>query len=189
MNRTIGLFMIFAMFALVSCEDEITTSPESFTASQGTFVGVIHLAFSEAYGYGEMNFEIERFNENDATWESIAWIKTRHWDDHDQLQMLPDGIVPGKEYRYRMRAHTSNGGYGEYTPEVAGYAFKAKTVDIEDIVIETDDFDSKHVSVKIMMRGLLLKFPFTPGMKMMTRTLSRMGPCAGIFNRIKRSEF
>ena len=148
MKRTIGLFLIFTIYSLLSCEDEkITTSPETLTASQGTYVGVIRLAFSEAYGYGEMNFEIERFNENNATWENIAWIKTRHWDDHDQLQLLPNGIVPGKEYRYRMRAHTSDGGFGEYTPEVTGYAFKAEPVDIEDIVVETDDFDSKHVSV------------------------------------------
>lgn len=148
MKRTIRLFLIFTIYALLSCEDEkITTSPETLTASQGTYVGVIHLAFSEAYGYGEMNFEIKRFNENNATWESIAWIKTRHWDDHDQLQLLPNGIVTGKEYRYRMRAHTSDGGYGEYTPEVTGYAFMAEAVDVEDIAVETDDFGSKHVSV------------------------------------------
>ncbi|TCO10991.1 fibrobacter succinogenes major paralogous domain-containing protein [Natronoflexus pectinivorans] len=128
----ISILLVFA-----GCKKE-TTSPENFTASRGTHVGVINLAFSEAHGHGEMHFDVERFNEDNATWESIAWTKQRSFGDYGIN--LPNNIIPGKEYRYRMRAHSHDGGYGKYTPEATGYAFEATPVQIVSLETTADLF-------------------------------------------------
>jgi len=103
------------MITILSCEKEKITVPNDFTASQGTYIGVVHIA----YGNIDDQAIVYRFNEDNAQWEELIWSWSTQWDDVGWL--LPNGIIPGKEYRYKMRLHSDDAGYSEYSNEINGY--------------------------------------------------------------------
>ncbi|MFO7933728.1 MAG: hypothetical protein R6U78_06575 [Bacteroidales bacterium] len=113
--------------------------PNDFTASQGTYIGVVHIA------YGDIDGEavVYRFNEDNAEWQEISWTWSTMWADIGWL--LPNGIIPGKEYRYKMRLHSDGPGFSEYSDEITGYAFRGNPVEITSIErqIEGNDLQIK----------------------------------------------
>ena len=129
MKITTGLIILIATITLISCEEEPDT-PANFIASQGTYMGVVHLA------YGELDGEaiVYRFNEDNAGWDEISWTWSSNFDDNGWH--LPDHyIVPGKEYRYKMRVYEESQGdeFSGYTNEITGYAFKGEPAEITSI--------------------------------------------------------
>jgi len=119
--------LIILMITILSCEKEKITVPNDFTASQGTYIGVVHIA----YGNIDDQAIVYRFNEDNAQWEELIWSWSTQWDDVGWL--LPNGIIPGKEYRYKMRLHSDDAGYSEYSNEINGYAFKGTGAEITSI--------------------------------------------------------
>lgn len=47
----------------------------------------------------------------------------------------------GKEYRYKMRLHSDDAGYSEYSNEITGYAFKG--IEAEITSINREKYDDK----------------------------------------------
>ncbi len=127
MNKITGLIMLMITITIISCKKEKITVPNDFTASQGTYIGVVHIAYGNIDGHAI----VYRFNEDNAQWEELSWTYSQKWDDVGYL--LPNGIVPGKEYRYKMRLHSDDAGYSEYSNEITGYAFKGTGSEISSI--------------------------------------------------------
>ncbi|HSH51313.1 MAG TPA: hypothetical protein VK982_06285 [Bacteroidales bacterium] len=134
MKKIITLIAIIATITFISCEDDPDT-PADFTASQGTYIGAVHLAYGELDGQAI----VCRFNEDNANWDEISWTWSSNFDDIGYL--LPDHyIVPGKEYRYKMRVYEEGqgDGYSGYTNEITGYAFKGDPAEITSINRESN---------------------------------------------------
>lgn len=132
MKKLTVFTVLIVTITFVSCIKETLTVPNDFTASQGSYVGVVHIA----YGYLDGQAIVYRFNEDNAQWEEISWTWSEQWDDIGW--QLPNGIVPGKEYRYKMRLHTDDAGFSEYSNEITGYAFKGTGAEISSINREKD---------------------------------------------------
>ena len=119
----------------MSCDNEPVTVPDDLTASQGTYMGVVHIAYGDSDGQAI----VYRFNENSAQWEEISWTWTTRWDDHGWF--LPDNrIIAGKEYRYKMKIYAEGQGdeFSDYSREVTGYAFKAEPAEISSLSRQND---------------------------------------------------
>lgn len=133
MKKITALIIIIATIKLLSCKKELE-KPDKFIASQGTYIGVVHLAYGEIDG---SSAEVLRFNEDNANWDGISWTESSNFDDNGWL--LPDHyIVPDKIYRYKMRLHSDGSGYSSYTSEIIGYAFKGKPAEITSIKRENN---------------------------------------------------
>ncbi|MEE4197891.1 MAG: hypothetical protein V2I54_09610 [Bacteroidales bacterium] len=129
MKKLIALIIIIATITLISCEEDPDT-PADFIASQGTYIGVVHLAYGELDGQAL----VYRFNEDNAEWQEISWTWSSNFDDNGVH--LPDHyIVPGKEYRYKMRVYEESQGdeFSGYTNEITGYAYKGEPTEITSI--------------------------------------------------------
>ncbi|MFO7939136.1 MAG: hypothetical protein R6U66_05245 [Bacteroidales bacterium] len=128
MKKLNALITIIATITFLSCEKDPET-PANFIASQGTYIGVVHLAYGDLDG----SAVVYRLNEDNGEWDEISWTDASNFDDIGY--QLPDYyIVPGKEYRYRMRVH--NDGYSDYTNEITGYAYKGEPAEITSITRE-----------------------------------------------------
>ncbi len=127
MKKITGLIILMITITIISCKKEKITVPNDFTASQGTYVGVVHIAYGSIDGQAI----VCRFNEDNAQWEELSWTWSQRWDDIGWL--LPNGIIPGKEYRYKMRLHSDDAGYSDYSDEITGYAFKGTGAEITSI--------------------------------------------------------
>jgi len=145
MKKIINGLILIAPMIFLSCEENPYT-PANFTASQGTYIGVVHLA------YGELDGEaiVYRFNEDNGSWDEISWTWSSKFDDNGYH--LPDHyIVPGKEYRYKMRVYEQGQGdeYSGYTNEITGYAFKGEPAEITSINRETSSGNEDKVDITI----------------------------------------
>ncbi len=145
MKKLIALITIIATITFISCEEDPDT-PANFIASQGTYIGVVHLAYGELDGQAV----VYRLNEDNAEWQEIAWTWSSNFDDNGVH--LPDHyIVPGKEYRYKMRVYEESQGdeYSGYTNEITGYAFKGDPAEITAINRETNSGNEDKVDITI----------------------------------------
>lgn len=135
MKKITSFLLLIIIIAIISCDNEPVTVPDDFTASQGTYIGVIHIA----YGDNEGQAIVHRFNENNAQWEEISWTWSTQWDDNGWL--LPDNrLVAGKEYRYKMQIYAEGQGdeFSDYSREITGYAFKSGPAVINSINRQND---------------------------------------------------
>ena len=134
MKRLITFIVLIVAITFISCEEDPDT-PANFTASQGTYMGVVHLAYGELDGQAI----VYRFNEDNGEWQEISWTWSSNFDDNGYH--LPDHyIVPGKEYRYKMRVYEEGQGdeFSGYTNEITGYAFKGEPAEITSINRESN---------------------------------------------------
>lgn len=132
MNKTIFSLLLPLAIILTSCEE--LDYPAEFTASQGTYIGAIHLAYSDVEADDWIQYVLYRFDENSANWIEITWTEVTQWDytGYD----LGNGVIPGKEYRFKMQAHTNKTSFSEFSGEVTGYAFDPEPCVITSIVSE-----------------------------------------------------
>lgn len=145
MKKLIALITIIATITFISCEEDPDT-PANFIASQGTYIGVVHLAYGELAGQAL----VYRLNEDNAEWQEISWTWSSNFDDNGVH--LPDHyIVPGKEYRYKMRVYKESQGdeYSGYTKEITGYAFKGDPAEITTINRETNSGNEDKVDITV----------------------------------------
>ncbi len=135
MNKFTSFIILIITIIIISCDREPVAVPDDFTASQGTYIGVVHIA----YGDNDGQAIVYRFNENNAQWEEISWTWSTQWDDNGWL--LPDNrLIEGKEYRYKMQIYAEGQGdeFSDYSREVTGYAFKADPVEISSVNRQND---------------------------------------------------
>jgi len=129
------IFLIPATLFLVSCE-QITEPPPGMQASDGTYAGVIHLS----YGSFEGDAVVERRDLDTGEWIEISWNTVSNFDDPGYN--LPDNkLIPGQVYQYRMRAHTDDGGFSEYTAVEDGYTYEI--LPMTDITATRSDDNTK----------------------------------------------
>jgi hypothetical protein len=138
MKKIIGFLITITMIAMLSCEKD-TPTPSEIVASQGTYIGVVHLAFTEISGEGTVRYGAHRYNEDNATWEGIGDSEANNWDDDGYL-LKDNKIVPGTIYRYKVKAHDDNGESG-LSAEATGYAFAGEPATITSIHREEDGDD------------------------------------------------
>ena len=142
MKKIINCLILIATITLISCE-EVPDTPTNFIASQGTYIGVVHLAYGDLDG----DAVVYRFNEENANWEEISWTSSSNFDDNGHDLPAPY-LIPGKEYRYKMRVHSD--GYSSYTNEITGYAFKGEPAEITSINRENN---GNNVDITISWRN------------------------------------
>jgi len=133
--KKITSLIVLITITIISCDKKPVPVPDDFTASQGTYINVIHIA----YGDNDGQAVVYRFNENNAQWEEISWTWITQWDDEGWL--LPDNrLIPGKEYRYKMQIYAEGQGdeFSDYSREITGYAFKADPVIINSVDRQND---------------------------------------------------
>lgn len=128
MKHLFNLLLIFLVFVIASCEKEITT-PDTINASQGTYIGVVHLSYSPAMGDGDIQYVCYRMNPDYNSWDEIGWTRRTKWADVG-YKLPSNKIIPGQSYEYRIRAHTDEAGFGDYSQTVTGYAFEADLPEI-----------------------------------------------------------
>ena len=137
MKRIFYLSMLILGVIFASCEKEVST-PNTFEASKGTYIGVVQFSYQPVSGDGDVNYVCYRMNPDHQNWEEIGWTKRTKWADEGH-KLSTNGTVPGQSYDYRMRAHTDEAGYSDYSPLVSGYAFKAEPPKITNIERNTVD--------------------------------------------------
>ncbi len=122
------LFILPVILFCISCEEDELPKPTTFIASDGTYMGVVHLAY-EAVSDAEI-YDVYRLNNTTAEWMDIAWTECTNWDD---FRYYEDQIIPGQEYQYKVRAHSDDASFGPYSDIETGYAFDPDEVTITEV--------------------------------------------------------
>ncbi len=123
------LLPVFLFF--ISCEEDDTLpKPTTFIASDGTYIGVVHLAYETVPG-AEI-YEVYRLNDETAEWQDISWTEQTNWDDTG-WKLPNDKIIPGQVYQYKFRTHAGGPGFGPYSEIETGYAFDPEEVTITEV--------------------------------------------------------
>ncbi|MDA3863520.1 MAG: hypothetical protein PF689_06580 [Deltaproteobacteria bacterium] len=118
-----ALLTVVALLPSLAGCDETTPTPSGIQASQGTYVGVVHLAWGDITG----DAIAERRDPQSGEWFEISWMNGKYFDDQGYL--LPEGkIIPGQVYQYRLRAHSNDGSFSKYTDVSEGYAYEVQPV-------------------------------------------------------------
>ena len=131
------VMLLTVLFFVTSCEEE-DSLPQTTTlnASDGTYIGVIHLSYNAVDG--AENYEIDRLNEQTSEWQNIAYTTLTSCDDYGYL--LNEGKpTPGQQYQFRFRPYASGPGYGSYSEIETGYAYDPQSIDFTEI---TRDYGS-----------------------------------------------
>lgn len=114
----------------ISCEEDELPKPTTFIASDGTYMGVIHLAY-ETVSDAEI-YDVYRLNSETAFWDDIAWTDMTNWDDYGYL-LYDNKIIPGQEYQYKVRAHSDDASFSPYSNIETGYSFDPEEVIITEV--------------------------------------------------------
>jgi len=131
------IFLLLSFIFLFSCnEDDSLPTPTSFIASDGTYLGVIHLAYEAVPG--AENYVVYHLNNQTAEWQDISWTEQTNWDDEGYL--LNNGeLVPGEVYQYKFRTHANGPGYGPYSEIETGYTFVPEEIEILSITRDNEN--------------------------------------------------
>jgi hypothetical protein len=93
------------VFLFSSCKEEQLDMPGNFIVSQGSYLGVVHFSWDPVAG--AQNYNIERQDPETSEWKDAATTSGTAVDDYGFN--LPDNkIVPGKHYKYRISAGSSD---------------------------------------------------------------------------------
>jgi hypothetical protein len=125
MKRTyIFWILISILIAFLSCEEE-EILVKAFTASEGTYVGVVRLTYKKASGVE--GYEIQRKNQGTNSWEQIAyikgWVPDKVYDDRG-IGLANNMLLTGQEYEYRMRAFPEDASASPWSSVETGYIFE-----------------------------------------------------------------
>ena len=134
------LLLILPIFLFcISCEEDELPKPTTFIASDGTYIGVVHLAYEAVPG--AENYIVYRLNNETAEWVEIYWGDQTSWDDIGS-KLPNDKIIPGQEYQYKLRTHANDGGHGPYSDIETGYAFDPEEVTITEITRDYEESEN-----------------------------------------------
>lgn len=121
------LFIWIAIIITVffqSCDKDEDLTISSFTASKGTYIGVVRLAIEPVSG--AQDYEFQRKNPQTNTWEQIILLKSNVYDDYHGTAEWEHELVAGQEYEYRARAINwdNKDREGQWSEIVKGYSYK-----------------------------------------------------------------
>lgn len=149
------IFLLFAISIItLSCKKEEEKLPitKSFTASDGTYIGVVHLAAEPVDG-AEI-YEFSRKHPESLQWDEIEWTEWNTHDDHGWL--LPNGkIIPGQVYEYRVRTHSNSAGFSEYSEIETGYAYATPPLQFSEIKVTTNSSNSEYDDIIFVWKDSL----------------------------------
>ncbi|NLD50165.1 MAG: hypothetical protein GX660_23765 [Clostridiaceae bacterium] len=117
-----GLFIWVVILTTVvfqACKKDKVLTISSFTASKGTYIGVVRIAVEPLSG--AQNYEFQRKNPETNTWETIAGLQINAYDDYYSND--DHKLIAGVEYEYRARADNEDG-QGVWCEAVTGYSYK-----------------------------------------------------------------
>jgi len=129
------LICISLLISSCSKDEETIDAPAPLTASDGTYIGIVHVSSQAVEGANSYIFD--RKDPAGSAWIELTWQSYNTYDDHGFL--LPNAkIVPGEKYEYRARVHKDGPGFSDYTPVDVGYAYNTLPAIIDTILSETD---------------------------------------------------
>jgi uncharacterized protein (TIGR02145 family) len=126
-NKQLIWLIAFFLFVITSCKKEEMLTITSFSATEGTRVGVVRLTYEPVAGAND--YEFERRNPETNTWEQISyivgWVHDHVYDDRGWSTLnYQYTLIPGQVYEYRMRAWPSPGEEpNPWSAIVTGYIF------------------------------------------------------------------
>ncbi len=111
-KKCTGFLLLLSFFLIfTSCKKEKLGVPTSFFASQGTYLGVVHLKWNTVPN--AQYYNIDRQDPDTREWINAATTSNTEVDDYGFN--LPDNkLVPGKHYSYRISAASSDISDGDY---------------------------------------------------------------------------
>jgi len=131
------LFAISILIILISCEKEEDKdmSPKNINASDGFYVGCIHIEYQKEQNVA---VQIERREKGTDPWTVIAY-STESTSFEDNEGYIETGMPPGRIFEYRIK--NSFGDNPEYSEIEEGFAFEY--VPVTEIEIESypPDYD------------------------------------------------
>ena len=152
MKKIISLLFVISVISLSCDEDESLPVTKSFTASDGTYIGIIHLAAEPVEG-AEI-YEFGRKDPESLEWSLFAWTEWNTHDDHGWT--LPnDKIVPGQVYEYKVRTHANGPGFSEFSEIETGYAYPTPPLQFSQIQVSTNPTDGNYDNVTFMWKDSL----------------------------------
>ncbi len=133
------VLLSFSALLLSSCEpEEQLGPPASLYATQGTYLGVVHLTW-EAVPNAE-RYNIQRLDPVSGQWQDAVTVNEAPGDDYGFN--LPDNkIVTGTRYQYRIAAQSDNAddsGYIEAGGE--GWTYELKDPVVKYAVMQDDGY-------------------------------------------------
>lgn len=135
------LFILPVILFSISCEEDELPKPTTFIASDGTYIGTVHLAYEAVPG--AENYIVYRLNNETAEWVEIYWGGQTILDDNG-WDLPNDKLVPGQEYQYKFRTHANGPGHGPFSEIETGYAFDPEEVTITEI---TRDYEENENTI------------------------------------------
>ncbi|MCK4579604.1 MAG: hypothetical protein KAU50_12500 [Candidatus Marinimicrobia bacterium] len=153
MKKTIIIYLIGIILITFACEDEeILPVTESFTASDGTYIGIIQLAAEPVEG-AEI-YEFGRKDPESLEWSLFTWTEWNTHDDHGWT--LPNNkIIPGQVYEYKVRTHANGPGFSEFSEIETGFAYHTPPLQFSQIKITTDPNNGDNNLVTLMWKDSL----------------------------------
>lgn len=160
MKRVIlfGVYVFFSLLILLalflsSCEtEEKLGPPASLYASQGTYLGVVHLTWESVPNAERYN--IERLDPISGQWQDAVSVTENPGDDYGFN--LPDNkITPGTKYKYRIASQSDNAddsGYIEASED--GWAYELKDPVLKYALFQDDGFVRVSIHEPNDLKGL-----------------------------------
>lgn len=122
---------------LISCDkEEGDQSPKNLSASDGFYVGCIHIDYEKEQN---VTVQIERREKGTSNWETLSGgISSTSFDDNEGYS--DEGMPPGMVFEYRIR--NDMGDNTEYSEIEEGFAFEyvlINNLEISSVVDYKDD--------------------------------------------------
>ena len=119
-----------AIFTLLTAcsQDQKLDAPQNIIASQGTYLGVVHLSWNPVSD--AQHYNIEREKANTGEWLNAGSVVNAIFDDYGFN--LPDNVlVYGERYRYRVSAGSSDADDSAFVMAGnEGWAYEPKKVSV-----------------------------------------------------------
>ena len=152
MKRLVLAIILIAVVTACTKEEETIGTPGGMTASDGTFIGIVHLTCNKVEDASVYSFE--RKNPNGGNWVDLSWHSWNTCDDNGWA-LTNDKIVPGQKYEYRVRVHRDGPGFSEYSAIDKGHPFKTEAITITEIKSAQDPMDGTADNVTVFWKDSL----------------------------------
>ena len=141
-------FLIF----ITSCdeEDEQLSTVNEISASQGTYIGVVHINWDPVTGASHYNIERKG---PDGVWTSAGSVAEPPFDDYG-LGLSDNKLTEGTRYTYRITSCSDDADDSEYSDQSGeGWIYEPQTIELqatrqenESIVVSWNDPNLSQIS-------------------------------------------